>query len=117
VFDNSDAVSPLTSRRVLKKIEVAFTSASQTEFEFVRMLIEEDRIPDDVMEVRVADSPSGFGAGVDPSIVTASLKAVVCGVNRHLLERRRAMQAVAAWAPASSENAENRCALPPQGTP
>jgi 2-isopropylmalate synthase len=32
----------------LKEIEVAFPSASQTEFEFVRTLIEQDLIPDDV---------------------------------------------------------------------
>lgn len=31
-----------------KEIEVGFPSASQIEFDFVRMLIEEDRIPDDV---------------------------------------------------------------------
>ncbi|KGF80181.1 2-isopropylmalate synthase [Massilia sp. JS1662] len=31
-----------------KEIEVAFPSASQTDFDFVRKLIEEDRIPDDV---------------------------------------------------------------------
>ena len=31
-----------------KEIEVGFPSASQVEFDFVRMLIEEDRIPDDV---------------------------------------------------------------------
>jgi len=31
-----------------KEIEVGFPSASQTEFDFVRRLIEEDRIPDDV---------------------------------------------------------------------
>ncbi|CAO3415615.1 2-isopropylmalate synthase [Azospirillum endophyticum] len=31
-----------------KEIEVAFPSASQTEFDFVRRLIDEDRIPDDV---------------------------------------------------------------------
>ena len=31
-----------------KEIEVAFPSASQTEFDFVRKLIEEDRIPEDV---------------------------------------------------------------------
>jgi 2-isopropylmalate synthase len=50
------------------------------------------------VEVRVADSPTGFGAGVDPSIVTASLKAVVSGVNRHLLVRSQvsAMRAEAA---------------------
>ena len=39
------------------------------------------------VEVRVGDSPTGFGAGVDASIVTASLKAMVSGVNRHLLAR------------------------------
>jgi 2-isopropylmalate synthase len=32
----------------LKEIEVAFPSASQTDFDFVRRLIEENRIPDDV---------------------------------------------------------------------
>ena len=31
-----------------KEIEVGFPSASQVEFDFVRKLIEEDRIPDDV---------------------------------------------------------------------
>jgi hypothetical protein len=31
-----------------KEIEVAFPSASQTDFNFVRQLIEENRIPDDV---------------------------------------------------------------------
>ncbi|EHP42531.1 2-isopropylmalate synthase [Cupriavidus basilensis OR16] len=36
------------------------------------------------VEVRVGDSATGFGAGIDASIVTASLKAVVSGVNRHL---------------------------------
>ncbi|MGO4306489.1 2-isopropylmalate synthase [Cupriavidus sp. RAF12] len=36
------------------------------------------------VEVRVGDSGTGFGAGVDASIVTASLRAVVSGVNRHL---------------------------------
>jgi 2-isopropylmalate synthase len=32
----------------LKEIEVGFPSASQTDFDFVRKLIEENRIPDDV---------------------------------------------------------------------
>ena len=32
----------------IKEIEVAFPSASQTDFDFVRQLIEEDRVPDDV---------------------------------------------------------------------
>src|SRR5690625_7196784 len=32
-----------------KEIEVGFPSASQTDFDFVRRLIEEDRIPDDVL--------------------------------------------------------------------
>jgi len=31
-----------------KEIEVGFPSASQTDFDFVRMLIEQDRVPDDV---------------------------------------------------------------------
>ena len=37
------------------------------------------------VEVRVGDSATAFGAGIDASIITASLKAVVSGVNRHLL--------------------------------
>ncbi|MBY4947201.1 2-isopropylmalate synthase [Cupriavidus respiraculi] len=36
------------------------------------------------VEVRLGDSPTGFGAAVDGNLVSASLKAVVCGVNRHL---------------------------------
>ncbi len=32
-----------------KEIEVGFPSASQTDFDFVRMLIEQDRVPDDVI--------------------------------------------------------------------
>ncbi|WP_432261562.1 2-isopropylmalate synthase [Cupriavidus sp. TMH.W2] len=36
------------------------------------------------VEVRVGDSPTGFGAGIDASLVTASLRAVISGVNRHL---------------------------------
>ena len=32
----------------VKEIEVGFPSASQTDFDFVRMLVEENRIPDDV---------------------------------------------------------------------
>ncbi|MFC5478598.1 2-isopropylmalate synthase [Massilia suwonensis] len=32
----------------VKEIEVGFPSASQTDFDFVRMLVEEDRIPEDV---------------------------------------------------------------------
>ncbi|SPD66449.1 2-isopropylmalate synthase (plasmid) [Cupriavidus taiwanensis] len=37
------------------------------------------------VEVRVGDSPTGFGAGIDANLVTASLRAVLSGVNRHLL--------------------------------
>lgn len=36
------------------------------------------------VEVRVGDSPTGFGAGIDANLVTASLRAVISGVNRHL---------------------------------
>ncbi|MDN4476493.1 2-isopropylmalate synthase [Demequina sp. SYSU T00192] len=38
----------LLVRMGYKEIEVGFPSASQTDFDFVRQLIEEDRIPDDV---------------------------------------------------------------------
>ncbi|MFP3712746.1 2-isopropylmalate synthase [Puerhibacterium sp. TATVAM-FAB25] len=39
----------LLVRMGYKEIEVGFPSASQTDFDFVRMLIEEDRIPQDVV--------------------------------------------------------------------
>nr|WP_232229564.1 2-isopropylmalate synthase [Cellulomonas bogoriensis] len=39
----------LLVRMGYKEIEVGFPSASQTDFDFVRMLIESDRIPDDVV--------------------------------------------------------------------
>src|SRR5438034_5699616 len=40
----------------LKEIEVAFPSASQTDFDFVRKLIEENRIPDDVTIIVLTQS-------------------------------------------------------------
>ncbi|ARP93015.1 2-isopropylmalate synthase [Bordetella genomosp. 13] len=36
------------------------------------------------VEVRVGDSPTGFGVGIDRDIVTASFRAVLSAVNRHL---------------------------------
>ncbi|UDY24848.1 2-isopropylmalate synthase [Nocardioides sp. Kera G14] len=56
---NQALIDPMTPARKLrmfellvamgyKEIEVGFPSASQTDFDFVRSLIEEDRIPDDV---------------------------------------------------------------------
>jgi len=56
---NQALIEPMDARRKLrmfrqlveigfKEIEVAFPSASQTDFDFVRKLIEEDLIPDDV---------------------------------------------------------------------
>ena len=56
---NQALIDPMNSERKLrmfellvrmgfKEIEVGFPSASQTDFDFVRTLIEEDRIPDDV---------------------------------------------------------------------
>ena len=52
-----DPMSPARKMRMFellvdmgfKEIEVGFPSASQTDFDFVRQLIEEDRIPDDVV--------------------------------------------------------------------
>ncbi|WP_454727550.1 MULTISPECIES: 2-isopropylmalate synthase [Cupriavidus] len=41
------------------------------------------------VEIRVGDSATGFGAGIDANIVTASLKAVVSGINRHLRAARQ----------------------------
>ncbi|CAN7438885.1 2-isopropylmalate synthase [Pseudoduganella sp. LjRoot289] len=40
----------------IKEIEVGFPSASQTDFDFVRKLIEEDRIPDDVTIIVLTQS-------------------------------------------------------------
>ncbi len=40
----------------LKEIEVGFPSASQTDFDFVRMLIDEDRIPSDVAIIVLTQS-------------------------------------------------------------
>ena len=56
---NQALIDPMTPARKLKmfqllvelgykEIEIGFPSASQTDFDFVRQLIEEDRIPDDV---------------------------------------------------------------------
>lgn len=36
------------------------------------------------VELRVGDSPTGFGVGIDHDIVTASFKAVLSAVNRHM---------------------------------
>ncbi|OZI77093.1 2-isopropylmalate synthase [Bordetella genomosp. 12] len=36
------------------------------------------------VEVRVGDSPTGFGVGIDRDIVTASFRAVLTAVNRHI---------------------------------
>jgi len=57
---NQALIDPMTPQRKLrmfqllvrmgyKEIEVGFPSASQTDFDFVRMLIEQDLIPDDVV--------------------------------------------------------------------
>jgi 2-isopropylmalate synthase len=56
---NQALIEPMDAQRKLrmfemllrigfKEIEIGFPSASQTDFDFVRMLIEQDRIPDDV---------------------------------------------------------------------
>ncbi|HEX2313624.1 MAG TPA: 2-isopropylmalate synthase, partial [Thermomonospora sp.] len=57
---NQALIDPMDSHRKLKmfellvrmgykEIEVGFPAASQTDFDFVRTIIEEDRIPDDVV--------------------------------------------------------------------
>lgn len=53
LIDPMDSERKMRMFRVLvdmgfKEIEIGFPSASQTEFDFLRMLIEEDHIPDDV---------------------------------------------------------------------
>ena len=54
LIDPMDADRKLRMFRLLvemgyKEIEVGFPSASQTDFDFVRMLIEDDLVPDDVV--------------------------------------------------------------------
>ncbi|WP_299451223.1 2-isopropylmalate synthase [uncultured Pigmentiphaga sp.] len=44
------------------------------------------------VEVRIGDAPTGFGVGVDSDIVTASFKAVLSAVNRHLQASGRSAQ-------------------------
>jgi len=71
-----------------KEIEVGFPSASQPDFDFVRQLIEEDLIPDEVMiqvltQARpelIARTAGGVGLNHDPA--TASLRAAVSAINR-----------------------------------
>ena len=46
--DRKKRMFELLVRMGYKEIEVGFPSASQTDFDFVRMLIEDDLIPDDV---------------------------------------------------------------------
>src|SRR5690349_7169134 len=46
--DRKKRMFELLVRMGYKEIEVGFPSASQTDFDFVRMLIEDDMIPDDV---------------------------------------------------------------------
>ena len=50
------------------------------------------------VEMRVGNSPTGFGVGIDRDIVTASFRAVLSAVNRHLAGEAaaRAAQAEAA---------------------
>lgn len=48
-IDRKIAMFDLLVKMGYKEIEVGFPSASQTEYEFLRRLIDEDRIPDDVV--------------------------------------------------------------------
>src|SRR5712675_1095332 len=45
---NQALIDPMSPARKHKKIEVGFPASGQTDFDFIRELIEEDRIPDDV---------------------------------------------------------------------
>ena len=62
-----DPMDPARKRRMFealvkmgfKEIEVGFPSASQPDYDFVRLLIEEDLVPDDVtIQVLVSAGPS-----------------------------------------------------------
>jgi 2-isopropylmalate synthase len=48
--------------------------------------------------LRLDNGPTLFGVGIDGNIVTASFKAVVSAVNRHLELNRRDSQAASATA-------------------
>ena len=56
------SVSDLLVRMGYKEIEVGFPSASQTDYDFVRLLIEEDLVPDDVI-IQAASPLLKFGGG------------------------------------------------------
>ncbi len=91
-----------------KEIEVGFPSASQTDFDFVRMLIEEDRIPDDVVIQVLTQSREHLIArtyeaikGAKQAIVHLQLDLrpaargrVPLGRGRHHRDRRRRRAAV-----------------------
>ncbi|MEO8060284.1 MAG: 2-isopropylmalate synthase [Burkholderiales bacterium] len=68
-----------------KEIEVGFPSASQAEFDFVRLLIDEDRIPDDVT-IQVLTQAR-------PELITRSFEALV-GAKRAIVHMYNAVAPV-----------------------
>ena len=57
----------LLVRTGFKEIEVGFPAASQTDFDFVRKLIDENRIPDDVTIIVLTQSPGDTASCRDSS--------------------------------------------------
>ncbi|SPC18448.1 hypothetical protein CT19431_MP30373 [Cupriavidus taiwanensis] len=99
--DNQALVEPMDIERKLrmfrmlvqtgvKEIEVGFPSSSQVEFDFVRKLItgESIRVLDlapapaqAYLKLRIGD-PTLCGVGIDSDILSASLKAILSGLQR-----------------------------------
>jgi 2-isopropylmalate synthase len=71
-----------------KEIEVGFPSASQTDFDFVRLLIEENRIPDDVLIQVLTQSRDHLIARTFESLVGAKQAIVHFYNSTSLLQRR-----------------------------
>ncbi len=71
-----------------KEIEVGFPSASQTDFDFVRQLIEEDRIPDDVVIQVLTQAREHLIERTFESIVGASQAIVHLYNSTSTLQRR-----------------------------
>ena len=110
-----DPMSPERKRRMFellvrmgyKEIEVGFPSASQTDFDFVRELIEEDLIPDDVVDPGAdpgARPPDRAHLRVDQAV--PSRRSSTCTTRR----RRCSAGSSSAWTRTASST--SRCTAP-----
>src|SRR4029453_3885125 len=83
----------LLVQRANKEIEIGFPSASQTDFDFVRQLIEQDKIPDDVVvsvltqareDLIERTAESGSGAKKPPTHMYTATEPMFRGVVFHV---------------------------------